>query len=82
VALPAFPAEGSATAVIPSSFARLTAMHSPRALNDAVGFCPSSFTQQRATPIRDASRGASIMGVHPSPRRTALAGSRTGRSSA
>jgi hypothetical protein len=68
--------------VAPSSFARETAMHSPRALNDAVGFCPSSLTRQRSMPMRAASRGVSISGVHPSPMRTALAGSRMGSTSA
>src|SRR5258707_6552831 len=41
---PAFPAVGAARAFAPSCFARVTAAVMPRALNDPVGFNPSSFT--------------------------------------
>ena len=40
---PALPADGTVSRVSPSSFARDTAADSPRALNEPVGFWPSSF---------------------------------------
>ena len=49
---------------------RVIASAMPRALNDAVGFWPSSLIQSRPTPNASASAGASIIGVHPSPRAT------------
>ena len=39
---PALPADGAVSRISPSSFARDTADDSPRALNEPVGFCPSS----------------------------------------
>ena len=41
---PALPAVGAAKAFTPSRFARVTAAVMPRALNDPVGFSPSSLT--------------------------------------
>ncbi len=79
---PAFPAVGSATACIPTSFARDTASASPRALKLPVGFCPSSLTQTRSISSASASRGASTSGVNPSPRVMRFSGSRTGSTSA
>ena len=58
--------------------ARVTAALMPRALNDAVGFSPSSFTQSRATPISRASAGSSSSGVAPSPSDTGVSPSRSG----
>jgi hypothetical protein len=42
IAPAALPADGMVSFVMPSSFAFETAAPSPRALNDAVGFSPSS----------------------------------------
>ena len=52
----------------PNSLARETAKERPRSLKLPVGFCPSSLIHTRPTPIRDARRGESNSGVHPSPR--------------
>src|SRR5687767_2575769 len=40
---PALPAVGKASVFAPSALATVTAADNPRALNDAVGFSPSSF---------------------------------------
>ena len=56
----------------PSPRARVTAALIPRALNDAVGLRPSSFTQSRATPISRANAGSSCSGVSPSPSDTGV----------
>ena len=63
IAPPAFPAEGAASFVTPSSFAIDTAHDMPRALNVPVGFWPSSFTQSLSTPSRSPSRGVGRSGV-------------------
>src|ERR1051326_7074962 len=70
MALAAFPAEGIATLRMPNSTHIETAQESPRALNDAVGFRPSSFTHSDSAPIRTPSRLARINGVQPSPKLT------------
>ena len=49
----------------PSPRARVTAALMPRALNDAVGLSPSSFTQSRATPISFASFGNALQRREP-----------------
>src|SRR5262245_11386058 len=79
-ALAALPAEGIATLPMPSSLHMAMAQDSPRALNDAVGFVPSSFTQRASAPSREPSRRARHIGVQPSPSVTTepLAGGRTG----
>ena len=77
----ALPAEGSAIAVAPSSFARETAQPSPRALNEPVGFLPSSFRSRPASPSASPARRAGTSGVMPSPSEIMLAGSRTGSTS-
>ena len=69
---PAFPAVGAARAFTPSLFARVTAAVIPRALNDPVGFSPSSFTYKFSRypvphGIAAPSRFAWISGVIPSP---------------
>ena len=56
-AAPALPAVGTTNPGTPRPRARVTAALMPRALNDAVGLSPSSFTQSRATPISRASFG-------------------------
>jgi hypothetical protein len=58
----------------------VTAALKPRALKLAVGFTPSSFTQNRATPADFAIAGNSISGVHPSPRETGASPSASGSS--
>jgi hypothetical protein len=75
------PADGSATAFAPSSFARETAHPSPRALNEPVGFFPSSLSSRFGTPIASPARSAGSSGVIPSPSATMLAGSRIGMTS-
>src|ERR1700745_488044 len=79
-ALAAFPAEGIATFLIPSSTHIDTAHESPRALNDAVGFRPSSLTHSESAPMRAPMRLVRSSGVQPSPRDTmdASAGGSTG----
>jgi hypothetical protein len=67
IALAAFPADGMATLFIPNSRHIETAQESPRALNDAVGLSPSSFTQRSSAPIRAPSFWALNKGVQPSP---------------
>ncbi len=67
MALAAFPADGIATFWIPSSRHIETAQLSPRALNDPVGFSPSSFTHRWSEPSRAPSRRACTSGVQPSP---------------
>src|SRR5579872_1180255 len=74
----ALPADGSAAARAPSSFALLTAAESPLALNDPVGFIPSSLTNTWRSPSFAATRGSGRSGVIPSPRVTMLPGSSTG----
>jgi hypothetical protein len=49
-ATPAFPAVGTTSRRASSSTARVTAAESPRALNEPVGFTPSSFTNRRSRP--------------------------------
>src|SRR5579863_5139631 len=66
-ALAALPAEGMATFRMPSSTHMEIAHERPRALNDAVGFMPSSFTQRASAPTRAPSRLVRIRGVQPSP---------------
>ena len=56
MALAALPAEGIATFLMPSSTHIETAQERPRALNDAVGFSPSSFTHSCSAPMRAPSR--------------------------
>src|SRR3954468_8319464 len=66
-AAPAFPAVGATNPATPIARARVTAALIPRALNDAVGFSPSSLIQTVRTPIALAMLGAAIIGVAPSP---------------
>src|ERR1039457_1824848 len=73
MALAALPAEGIATFLIPSSTHMETAQERPRALNDAVGLSPSSFTQSCSAPMRAPSRRVRTSGVQPSPSETTLA---------
>src|SRR5688572_27269962 len=70
---PALPAVGRATVAAPSAFAMVTAAERPRALNDAVGFSPSSFMWKWRSPRRSPRRLAWINGVIPSP--SVIAGS-------
>ena len=67
MALAAFPAEGIASLRIPSSTAIDTAQDKPRALNDPVGFRPSSLIQSCSAPILAPRRAARTSGVMPSP---------------
>ena len=66
MALAALPAEGIATFRMPSSTHMEMAQESPRALNEPVGFSPSSFThscigaQARAQPPRCAPAASSL----------------------
>ena len=48
---PALPAVGAANAFAPSCFARVTAVVMPRALNDPVGFSPSSLMYSFCNPM-------------------------------
>src|SRR5262249_31083045 len=64
---PALPALGAASAFAPRNFAMVTAAVIPRALNDPVGFSPSSFTYNFGIPIDAPSRGVARVGVIPSP---------------
>src|ERR1022692_173218 len=73
MALAALPADGIATFRMPSSTHMETAHASPRALNEAVGLSPSSFTQSCSAPMRAPSRFVRTSGVQPSPRVTTLA---------
>src|ERR1043166_92417 len=66
-AAPALPAVGATSPGTFSDFARVTAALIPRALNDAVGFNPSSLIHSRRTPVDSANRGDSAIGVAPSP---------------
>src|SRR5690348_16543001 len=59
-----------ATRLIPSSLHMEMAHERPRALNEPVGFRPSSFTQRDSAPMRAPSRGVRHIGVQPSPRIT------------
>ncbi|MDB5876350.1 MAG: associated domain protein, partial [Ramlibacter sp.] len=77
-AAPAFPAVGVTNPGTPSARARVTAALIPRALNEAVGLSPSSFTHSRATPISRASAGASCIGVSPSPSETGASSASSG----
>ena len=61
----AFPVDAQATTLALRARARATPTALARSLNDAVGFRPSSFRRSPATPAHCASRGASVMGVHP-----------------
>src|SRR5665811_1913088 len=67
MALAALPAEGIATFLMPSSTHMETAQERPRALNEAVGLSPSSFTQSCSAPMRAPSRLVRTSGVQPSP---------------
>ena len=78
---PALPAEGIIRPFTPKVRALVTAMPSPRALKEPVGFCPSSLPQIRPTPTWAASRGSSSSGVPPSPRVTGSSPSARGTSS-
>src|SRR5262249_46837540 len=71
-ALAAFPADGMATLEIPNSRHIEMAQESPRALNEAVGFNPSSFTHSASAPSAAPRRQVRISGVQPSPRETML----------
>src|ERR1035441_8886359 len=73
MALAALPADGMATFLIPSSTHIETAQERPRALNDAVGFSPSSFTHSCSAPMRAPNRLVRTSGVQPSPSVTTLA---------
>src|SRR4051812_1004140 len=66
-AAPALPAVGATSPATPSARARVTAALIPRALNDAVGFSPSSLIHSVRTPIDLASVGVGSSGVPPSP---------------
>ena len=81
-AAPAFPAVGVTNPGTPRALARVTAALIPRALNDAVGLSPSSFTHSRATPVSPASAGASCIGVSPSPSDTGISLARSGSTGA
>ena len=70
MALAALPAEGIATFLMPSSTHMETAQESPRALNEPVGFRPSSFTHRSSAPMRAPSRRVRTSGVMPSPSET------------
>ena len=74
---PALPAVGSAIVRMPSAFAMLTAAESPRALNELVGFCPSSFIYRWLRPRVSPSRRACTSGVIPSPSVTGVAAGST-----
>ena len=80
MALAALPAEGMATFRMPSSTHMEMAQARPRALNEAVGFSPSSFTHRSSAPMRAPSRSVRMRGVQPSPSVTmdSLAGGRSG----
>src|SRR6266852_1233549 len=78
MALAAFPADGIATLVMPSSLAIDTAQDRPRALNEPVGLIPSSFTHRFCAPRRSPERLARISGVIPSPSDTIDADCLTG----
>jgi hypothetical protein len=65
----------------PSVRARVTAMPRPRALNEPVGFCPSSFAHRWRMPRCPASRGSSSRGVPPSPSVTGVSSAASGKSS-
>src|SRR5215471_2341424 len=80
MALAALPADGIATFLIPNSTHIETAQERPRALNDAVGFKPSSLTKSASAPILAPIRLVCTSGVQPSPRLTieASAGGRMG----
>src|SRR3954468_3291012 len=66
-ALAALPADGIATLVMPSSLHIEMAHERPRALNDAVGFSPSSLTHSASAPILAPRRQVRSSGVQPSP---------------
>jgi hypothetical protein len=78
---PALPAEGIIKPFTPRVRALVTAIPSPRALKEPVGFCPSSLPQRRPTPTCAASRGSSSSGVLPSPSATGSSPSTSGTSS-
>src|ERR1035441_9095737 len=67
MALAALPAEGMATFRMPSSTHMETAQARPRALNEAVGLSPSSFTQSCSAPMRVPNLLVRTSGVQPSP---------------
>src|SRR5947208_3567687 len=81
-ALAALPAEGIASRFTPSSRHIEIAQESPRALNDPVGFSPSSLTRRLPAPMRAPVRFAGNSGVIPSPSETIDFWSRTGRAGA
>src|ERR1700704_347861 len=70
MALAAFPAEGIATFLMPSSTALEIAQDRPRALKEPVGFRPSSLTHRSLAPTRLPRRLVRISGVMPSPNDT------------
>src|ERR1041384_3546690 len=78
----AFPAEGIATLVIPSSTHMEMAQESPRALKDPVGLTPSSLTQRSRAPSRWPRRFVLMSGVMPSPSEVIAAGFETGSTGA
>ena len=78
---PALPADGMTNPLAPSVRARVSAMPRPRALNDPVGFWPSSLPQIFRIPKWAASRGRSRSGVPPSPSVTGGSDSSRGVSS-
>jgi len=69
-ALPALPADGNAIPFRAHAMAPFTAITSPRALNDCVGFGLSSFIHSPASPSSRARWCSGRSGVPPSPRRT------------
>ena len=77
-ATPAFPAVGTTRDCAPPYAARVTAAASPRALNEPVGFDPSSFTRRSRKPCFAARRGTVSKGVPPSPRVTGASPSASG----
>jgi hypothetical protein len=80
MALAALPAEGIATFRMPSSTHMETAQERPRALNEAVGFSPSSFTHSSLGADARAQPPVRTSGVQPSPSVTmdSLAGGSSG----
>src|SRR5260370_21994628 len=70
MALAAFAAEGMAHFLMPSSMAIEMAQDRPRALNEPVGFRPSSLTHRSDAPMRRPRWRVRISGVIPSPNET------------
>lgn len=63
--LPALPVLAPHSTCAPISRARTNATAPARSLNDALGFCPSSFSSRCLRPVAALSRGASYNGVCP-----------------